>query len=134
MSRLTDVATEAFTARLLPTYHEITLDAMHQFGAPPPIAIVVAGAAALAASALLYGVGVWMRRLPTKISTPEQQLRIEKLRKVAEQWLPWLLILTPTPIGGMLALAAGFFAIRPIVAALAIVAGEVLWRISPMLS
>jgi membrane protein YqaA with SNARE-associated domain len=134
MSTLTDIASEAFLARLLPFFHhEVTLNAMHAFGEPPPIAMAAAGAAGLAASAILYGVGVWLRRLPKKISTPEQQARIEKIRGVAVEWLPWLLILVASPVGGLLAIAAGFFAIRPAVAALAMLGGEVLWRISPLL-
>lgn len=133
MTTLSDIATESFLHRLLPMQQEITLSAMHAFGEPPPVAIAAAGVVALAASVILYLIGVWLRRLPKKISTEEQQARIEKLRAVAQEWLPWLLVLAPSPVGGMLIIAAGFFAIRPWMAALAVTAGEVAWRVSPLL-
>jgi|GEM_PF-4419435 len=134
METIVALVSEGFLARLLPSYAETTLKAMQAFGNTERIwPILAAATGALFASALLYVMGIWMRRLPAKVSTEAQQARIEKLRTVAMQSLPWLLILSPTPVGGMLILAAGFFGLRPIVAALAILGGEVLWRISPFL-
>jgi membrane protein YqaA with SNARE-associated domain len=133
MSRLSDIFIESLVHRLLPMQPEITLPAMQAFGQPPAIALVAAAAGALIASVALYGIGVWLRRMPKKISTEAQQARIEKLRAVAVEWLPWLLILAPSPVGGMLIIAAGFFAIRPWRVALAVMAGEAAWRLSPYL-
>lgn len=128
-----DILIEGFVARLLPFNHEVTLNAMRQFQPEHYAAgAVVAGAGALAAMAVYYAIGVWLRRLPAKVSTEEQQARIEKIRLAATGWLPWLLILSPTPVGGVLVMAAGFFVIRPWVAAAAITAAEVLWRVSPV--
>ncbi|PZP86061.1 MAG: hypothetical protein DI582_03960 [Azospirillum brasilense] len=125
---------EGFLARLLPAAKETTLQALQQFQPEAYVqASLFAALGALLASALLYAVGVWLRRVPKKVSTEAQQDRIEKLRGAAMHWLPWLLILSPTPVGGMLILAAGFFGLRPFVAALAILGGEILWRASPLL-
>lgn len=133
MTTLSDIATEAFIHRLVPMQQEVTLPAMHAFGEPPPIAIAAAIVAALAGAVILYLIGIWLRRMPKKISTEEQRARIEKLRAVAMEWLPWLLILSPTPVGGLLIIAAGFFAIRPWLAAVVITVAEVAWRLSPLL-
>lgn len=125
---------EAFIARLLPMFKETTLTALRHFAPEKyPDAVWFAAAGALLASLLLYFIGVWLRRLPEKVSTEAQRARIEKMRVVAHEWLPWLLILSATPFGGVLIMAAGFFALRPFVAAAAIVAAEVLWRIAPLL-
>lgn len=132
MTTTADIASEAFIARLLPFRPEVTLPAMWSFGEPPPAAIAAAGIAALVACALLYFVGILLRRAPKHVSTAEQQERIKKMHLAAGQWLPWLLILSPTPVGPMLVVAAGFFAVKPWRAALMIVAAEVLWRTSPM--
>jgi membrane protein YqaA with SNARE-associated domain len=129
-----DIFTQAFLSRLLPLYHEVVLNAtLHFHPEQYPCDAVVAGAGALLASALFYAVGVWLRRMPARVSTQAQQARIARMQQTAHGWLPWLLILSPTPVGGILIIAAGFFAIRPVVAGAAIVAGEVLWRVSPLL-
>jgi len=131
---ITALITEGALARLLPAAKETTLQALQQFQPEAYLqASLFAAMGALLASALLYVVGIWLRRVPRKVSTEAQQARIEKLRSTAMDWLPWLLILSPTPIGGILILAAGFFGLRPLVAALAILGGEILWRASPLL-
>jgi membrane protein YqaA with SNARE-associated domain len=132
MSTLTDIFTESAIARLLPMQHEVTLPAMWSFGEPPLAAFIAAGAGGLLAGALLYGVGVWLRRMPKHVSTPEQLARIEKMRRGAHGLLSYLLILAPTPVGGMLTIAAGFFAVRPWLAALMLIAAEAAWRLSPL--
>lgn len=129
-----DMFLDAFAHRLLPIFRELELNAM--VGMSPvgyEVYVVAAGLGAIIASAILYAIGVWLRRMPERISTPEQRERIEKIRGVATEWLPWLLILSPTPFGGVLIIAAGFFAIRKEVAALMIIVAEVVWRFSPML-
>ncbi len=125
---------EALLMRLMPVFQEMTLPAIQRFHPDQyPSLAVLAGMAALLGSVVLYGFGVWIRRWPERISTEAQQARIESMRSIARQWLPYLLVLSPTPLGGILIVAAGFFRLTPIVAGLAIVAAEVLWRISPML-
>lgn len=134
MNQIMTLFQEAFMARLLPLFHETTLGALRNFHPEKYTSLVWAAAAgALAASALLYAVGIWLRRMPAKISTEHQHARIEKLRAAAFEWLPWLLILSPTPVGPVLIMAAGFFGLRPFVAGAAILGGEVLWRIAPLL-
>lgn len=134
METLTTIAIEGFKARLLPIFNETSLDALREFRPwDYPTAAIAAGVGALLASALLYKVGVGLRRLPEKISTPQQRARIEKMREMAQAWLPWLLILSASPVGGVLIMAAGFFALRPIVTALALLGAEILWRASPLL-
>jgi membrane protein YqaA with SNARE-associated domain len=125
---------EGFKARLLPIFNETTLAALREFKPwDYPSAAIAAGIGAVVASAILYAIGIWLRRMPEKVSTPEQKIRIENLRKIAMEWLPWLLILSPTPIGGILIIAAGFFNIPRITAGLAILAAEILWRVTPLL-
>lgn len=120
--------------RLLPYHHEVALNALRQFDLTAyQTHAPFAAAGALLASALLYAIGIWLRRLPGKISTEAQQARIEKLRAVAMEWLPYLLILSPTPMGGVLIMAAGFFGLRPLVAGMAILAAEIAWRVAPLL-
>lgn len=134
MSTLTDIFTEAFLHRLLPYQHELALGALRSFNHAAYVQqLWLAGAGALVASALLYAVGIWLRRMPEKVSTDPQRARIEKIRIVATTWLPWLLILAPTPVGGILVMAAGFFAISPLRAGTMILAAEILWRVSPLL-
>lgn len=129
-----DVFQEAFLHRLLPLFRETTLAAIRSLHPEQyPLNAVVAGIGALAVSAVLYAVGVWLRRLPEKVSTESQRARVENIRRVADQWLIWLLILSPTPVGGILIIASGFFAIPKVKAMLAITAAELLWRLSPML-
>lgn len=134
MDNTVTIFTEALVARLLPMMNEVTLNAMRsmdkaQYQEMIPFAIV----GALIAQALWFGVGIWLRRMPKKISTEAQQQRIEKMRGAATEWLPWLLIFSPMPIGPVLVMAAGFFGLRPFVAGAAILGGEVLWRIAPLL-
>ena len=125
---------EAFFTRIVPIFHEVTLTAQRNFqDAHYGQSLFIASIAALLASAMLYGLGVWLRRIPARISSAEQQARMERLRKPALHWLPWLLILSPTPVGNALIIAAGFFGIRPLVAACSIIAAEILWRASPLL-
>jgi membrane protein YqaA with SNARE-associated domain len=125
---------EAFLTRLLPIYHEVTLGAVKALQPQSyPAMAAIAGGGALPASAVLYGIGVLLRRMPEKVSTEEQQVRIKKMQGAAKGWLPWLLILSPTPVGGILIIAASFFRLSPLVIVLAILSAEVLWRISPML-
>lgn len=130
-----DIFTEAFLTRLLPLFNEVTLGAIRSFH-PEHYALnaVVAASGALAASILLYLFGVWLRRMPDRVSTESQKARIQKMQPAAMNWLPWLLILSASPIGGALIMAAGFFRMRPAVAAAAIIAAEVLWRISPLIN
>lgn len=128
------VVREAFQARLFPAFHETTLGAIRHFQPEEYISYaILAAIGALLASVSLYAIGVWLQRLPAKISTPEQQSRIALLRVFADQWLVWLLILAPSPIGGMLIVAAGFFQVTVLRATFAILAAEVLWRASPLL-
>jgi membrane protein YqaA with SNARE-associated domain len=125
---------EGFVHRLLPFYEEVTLGAIRGFNeADYPQAAAAAGVGALLASLALYGIGIWLRRLPKKISTDAQQDRIAALRKLAHEWLPYLLILSPTPIGGILIIAAGFFAIKPWMAAGMIILAEIAWRAAPFM-
>lgn len=125
---------EAFLSRLLPMFHEVQLAALRSLKPEDyPHAAAFAAVGALLAAVLLYAIGVWLRRLPARVSTEAQRAKIESVRSVAHSWLPWLLFLAPTPIGGMLTIAAGFFAIRRAIAAVAILAAEIAWRVSPLL-
>ena len=126
--------TQAFWHRLMPFNHEVTLGAMRQFDmAAYKAHAPLAAAGALVASAILYAIGVWLRRMPSKVSTEVQQGRIEELRLLANGWLPYLLVLGPTPVGGIIIVAAGFFGTRARVAGAVLVAAEMAWRISPFL-
>lgn len=134
MTPPTEIFVDALLHRLWPPYAEVTLAAMlsldpHAYQAHAPWAAV----GALLASALVYWLGARLRRLPAQVSDASQQARIEKMRLAAVAWLPWLLFLGPTPVGGVLVLAAGFFEVKPLFAALMLVAGEVAWRASPLL-
>lgn len=123
---------EAFFARLLPIFQEVALTAEKNFHAEHyGVHSIVAAVGALLASALLFLFGVWLRRIPRKISTAEQQARVEKMQGVAHEWLPWLLILSPMPVGSMLIIAAGFFRTRPRLAIFVIVVAEIIWRALP---
>lgn len=127
-----DVLTEAFVARLVPISHEVTLNAIQRFRFEEYAAhAAVAGVGGLAALAVYYGLGIFLRRMPERVSTPEQQARIEGMRKAAHFWLPYLLILAPTPVGGVVVAAAGFFRMRALLAWAVIVAAEGLWRSMP---
>ena len=134
MNDVLTVLKEAFMARLLPIFHEVQLPAIQKFQPDAyPAYAVAAALGALMASVLLYLLGRWLRRMPERVSNDEQRARIEGMRGVAQHWLPYLLILSASPFGGILIISAGFFALRPLVAGLAILAAEVLWRVSPVL-
>lgn len=134
MADILTLFTEAFAARALPMFHEVQLAAIRNFQPQAyPQSAALAAMGALAASVLLYFIGRWLRRMPAKVSTEAQQARIQKMQSVAGEWLPWLLILSASPVGCVLIMAAGFFAIRPLVAGFAILAAELLWRLSPVL-
>jgi membrane protein YqaA with SNARE-associated domain len=129
-----DVFVEAFVARLVPIYTEVTLGAIRHFQFEQyPEHAALAAVGGLLALGLFYGLGIWLRRMPERISTPEQQLRIAAMRKAAQGWLPWLLILAPTPAGAAVVIAAGFFRMNPRHAWAIIVAAEILWRAMPYL-
>jgi membrane protein YqaA with SNARE-associated domain len=130
-----NIFTEAFMTRLLPLFNEVTLGATRHFQPEHyPLNALLAAAGALTASVLLFLFGIWLRRMPDRVSTDAQKNRIKKMQIAAGSWLPWLLILSASPIGGALIMAAGFFRMRPAVAAAAIIAAEVLWRISPLIN
>ena len=127
------IFTEAFEARLLPIYQEVSIGAARHFHPEQyPLLALIAAAGALGASVLLYFIGIGLRRMPERVSNADQQEKIKKMQIAASRWLPWLLILSPTPVGCILIIAAAFFRLPPRVAALAILAAEILWRISPL--
>lgn len=129
-----DIFIQAFLARLVPIYHERVLGAIRHFHFeeyPPNAAFAAIGA--LLALLVWYGVGVWLRRMPERVSTEEQRARIEAMRAAAQEWLPWLLILSPTPLGGVVVMASGFFRLRPRNVAAIVMASEVLFRAIPYL-
>jgi membrane protein YqaA with SNARE-associated domain len=82
---------------------------------------------------MLYLLGVWLRRLPDKFSTEAQRERIARTRSKACEWLPWLLVLAPLPVGGTIIIVAGFFRLRPALTAAVLLASEALWRAMPYL-
>ncbi|MFM9890361.1 MAG: hypothetical protein ACKVOE_06975 [Rickettsiales bacterium] len=134
MTLSTEILTDAFLHRLWPAHAEVTLRAMQSLDvAAYQASAPWAAMGALLASTLLYLIGVRLRRLPKHISDASQQARIETIRHVASAWLPWLLFMGPTPVGGVLVLAAGFFGVKPWIATLMLVSGEAAWRISPLL-
>lgn len=129
-----DIFTQAFLSRLLPLFHEVTLGAIRHFKLEEyPLNAAVAAVGALLASALLYAIGAWLRRMPERVSTEAQRVRIEKMRGAAREWLPWLLVLSPTPVGGVIIIAAGFFRLNWRLVALIIVISEVVYRAMPYL-
>ena len=85
----------------------------------------------LLAATVLYAIGVWLRRMPERVSTEEQRARIEVMRGVAREWLPWLLVLAPTPLGGVIIIAAAFFRLNWQMVCGIIVASEVVFRAMP---
>lgn len=124
--------TEAFIARLLPLYSEVTLGAIrHMKMEEYPVNAVLAGAGGLLAAAVLFAIGILLRRMPERVSTEEQRARIEVMRLHAHFWLPYLLVLSPTPVGGIIVIAAGFFRMKPALAGAVIVASEVVFRAMP---
>lgn len=125
---------EAFLHRLLPFHHEVTLAAIRSLRIEDyPVAAFYAGVGALAASLLIYGIGIAMRRMPDRFSNESQQARVEYLRATAHAWLPWLLILSASPMGGLLALAAGFFGIKPWKVVAMLLIAEIAFRAAPLL-
>ena len=126
--------TQAFLHRLLPYKHEVTLNAMRHLDITAYKAHAPAAAAgALLASVILYAIGIWLRRMPARVSTESQQDRIQHLRTIADRWLPYLLILAPMPIGGIIIVAAGFFGTRVWLVTVVLIAAEAAWRLSPFL-
>lgn len=123
------VFTDALSARLMPAFSETTITAIAKLNPDAYVPHAVCAAlGACVAYAILYVIGVRMRRLPERVSTEEQRARIAKLEQPARFWLPYILVLAPTPLGTVLLLAAGFFGIRVWLTALVVVAGEILWR------
>lgn len=130
-----EIFTEAFIARLLPMFHEVTLGAIRnlQFELYPANALL-AGLGGLLALAVYYVVGVWLRRMPERVSSDEQRARIDAMRGAANEWLPWLLILSPTPVGGVVVMAAGFFRMRAAMVVVIATGSEMLFRAMPYLT
>ncbi|MFZ4540923.1 MAG: hypothetical protein ACOYNL_03810 [Rickettsiales bacterium] len=129
-----DIFIQALLSRLLPLFHEVTLSAIRHFKLEEyPANATFAAVGALTASALLYAIGIWLRRLPEKVSTKEQRARIESMRARAQEWLPWLLVLAPTPLGGVIIMAAAFFRVRPPMVFAIVIAAEILFRAMPYL-
>ena len=135
MDEIIIIFQEALLTKLLPLFNEVTLIAILHFWPTSQYleAALVAAAGAFAGSVILYGIGIWLRRMPEKVSTPAQQKRVMRMQKDAHQWLPWLLVLAPTPFGTAIIMAAGFFRIKPWIATSIIVASEILWRASPLI-
>lgn len=130
-----DILWETFFARLLPLFKEVTLSALRQFQPEQYVPYAaLATVAALAAYAVLYAMGVWLRRMPDRVSTEEQKARIKTMEPSARYWLPWLLILAASPVGPALLLAAGFFRLKPWLTFVCVLAAELLWRLSPALN
>jgi len=129
-----DIFIQAFLTRLLPIYQERVLGALRHFQFEHyPQGAAQAAAGALLASLLLYAIGVWLRRMPERVSTHEQRARIEAMREKAREWLPWLLVLSPTPVGGVVIMAAAFFRLSPRKVAAIVLLSELLWRAMPYL-
>lgn len=129
-----EIFIQAFLARLVPIYHEVTLGAIRHFHFEQyPANAALAAVGGLLALAVWYAVGVWLRRMPERVSTDEQHERIKKMQSAAGGWLPWLLILSPTPIGGLLVMAAAFFRLHPRKVAAIVFASEILFRAIPYL-
>ena len=129
-----DIFFQAFLARLLPVFHEVALSAVRHFKLEEyPANAAIAALGALLASALLYAIGVWLRRMPERVSTEAQRAKIENMRGVAREWLPWLLVLAPTPLGGVVILAAAFFRLNATMVAAIIFVTEIVFRAMPYL-
>lgn len=129
-----DIFIQGFLARLLPIYHEVTLGAIRHFNLEDyPANALLAGVGALLALLVWHGVGVWLRRMPERVSTEDQRARIEAMRGAAREWLPWLLVLSPTPVGGVVVMASAFFRLTPTKVMAIVVTSEVLWRAMPYL-
>lgn len=128
------VFTEGFLTRLVPVNNEVMLNAIRNFHFEEyGTNAALAAAGALLALLVYYGIGIWLRRMPAKVSTPEQIAKVEKLRATANYWLPWLLVLAPTPLGGVVVMAAGFFEIAGKKVLAIVIAAEILWRAMPYL-
>lgn len=130
-----NILTEAFLARLVPVYHEVALGAIRHFKLDKyPENAVLAAIGGLLALAIYYAVGVFLRRMPERVSTDEQRARIESMRTVAQHWLPWLLVFSPTPIGGVVVMAAAFFRLNGRLTVAVVLASELLFRAMPYLA
>jgi len=129
-----DILIQAFTSRLVPIYSEVTLGAIRHFRFEQyPANAALAAIGGLLAAVVLYAIGVWLRRMPERVSTDEQRARIESMRKGAREWLPWLLVLSPTPVGGVVIMAAAFFRLNWRLVGVIIVLTEVVFRAMPYL-
>lgn len=129
-----EVVSEAFLARLAPIYSEVTLGAVrHLKFEEYPAHAALAAFGGLTALVLYYVAGILLRRMPERVSTEEQQARIEAMRKAAGGWVPYLLILAPTPVGGVVVMATAFFRYKLAIAVPIILAAEVLFRAMPYL-
>ena len=129
-----DIFTQAFLSRLLPLFHEVTLGAIRHLKLEEyPANAAIAALGGLLAAALFYAIGMWLRRMPERVSTEEQRARIEKMRGVAREWLPWFLVLSPTPVGGVVIMAAAFFRLNWRMVVAIIVLTEILFRAMPYL-
>ena len=128
------IFTQAFLAQLIPTQHEVLLGAIRHFQfAQYPQNAALATLGALGACLVLFGIGILLRRLPERVSTPEPQQRIVAVRGKAQDILPWLLVFAPLPVGGLVVIAAGFFRVKPVNVALILIASETLYRAMPYL-
>ena len=129
-----EVLTQAFLARALPIFHEVLLNAIRNFHFEQyPTNAVLAGMGSVLALAMYYFLGIWLRRWPERVSTDEQRVRIEAMRKGARAWLPWLLILSPTPLGGVVVMASAFFRLPYRLVLAIVIAAEILFRAMPYL-
>ncbi len=128
-------AKEAFFARMMPVFSEVSIDAIARFKRAEYFEhALAAGLASLVAYAILYLIGTRMRALPKHVSTPEQRERIDIMAVHAGFWLPYLLVLAPSPFGTVVLLAAGFFAMRPWKVALIVSGAEIVWRLLPIIT
>lgn len=134
MSEFTvSVFKEALFSRLMPVFRETTIDAVAKLQPDAyPQEALVAAVGAVIAYVMLYIIGWRMRALPARVSTEAQKTRIASMEKPAREWLPYALILAPTPFGTVLLLAAGFFRLKPVLAALVVLVSELFWRASPL--
>lgn len=124
---------EALFSRLMPVFHETTINAVVKLRPDTyPQEALVAAVGACIAYAILYLIGWRMCALPARVSTESQQVRIAAMEKPVRDWLPYALILAPTPFGTVLLLAAGFFRLSPVLTASVVLCAELFWRASPL--
>lgn len=126
------VFTEALFARLLPVNYETTIDAMANFATDETLLqhLLAAALGAIVAYGILYWVGTRMRKLPERVSSPEERERVAALGRKAKFFLPFLLVLSPTPFGTVILVACGFFRLNPWLTFAIAIAAELAWRIA----